>query len=182
MANPKRSERLFKIFGKVVFVVFFSLVQTSFVTALPWPWDFFNLVLSVAIFITVILSYRQGLWFAVFSGLIIDLFSFLNFGTMVCVMLLTVISVNGLFNNFFTNRSFYSLIILGFLGSVIYFILLFVFNLAFFISGAANNLDKFFTAANLYGSLWQAVFNVFLLAVLFIVFNFVSKKLKSVFY
>ncbi len=182
MINLKRSEYIFKIASNAILVIFFSMVQANFLTALPWPWNFFNLILSIAIFITVILNYYQGLWFALFSGLIIDLYSFLPFGTMTCAMLLTVIIVNSLFNNFFTNRSLYSLIILGFLGNVIYFIFFLFINLVFFTFNITNNLDIFFTAANLYGFFWQMVFTVSLLSFLFLIFNFVSKKLKSVFY
>jgi len=182
MINLKRSEYIFKIASNAILVIFFSMVQANFLTALPWPWNFFNLILSIAIFITVILNYHRGLWFALFSGLIIDLFSFLPFGTMTCAMLATVIVTNSLFNNFFTNRSLYSLIILGFLGNVIYFVFFLFINLVFFTFNITNNLDIFFTAANLYGFFWQAVFNISLLTFLFLIFNFVSKKLKSVFY
>lgn len=182
MINLKRSEYIFKIVSNTILIIFLSLVQTNFFTALPWPWNFFNLVLSIAIFITVITNYRQGLWFALFSGLIIDTFSSLPFGTMTLATLLVVITINTLFNNFFTNRSLYSLIILGFLGNIIYFIFLLLINSVLFVFGVINNLDIFFTGENIYGFLWQAIFNVFLLALLFIIFNFVSKKLKSVFY
>lgn len=182
MAKLKRSEYIFKIISNAVLVIFFSIVQTNLLVSLPWPWNFFNLILSIVIFVTVVLSYHRGLWFALFSGLIIDLFSFLPFGTMTLAMLLTVIIINNLFNNFFTNRSLYSLIILGFLGNIVYFAFLLFINLIFFVFDITNNLDIFFTAENLYGFFWQMIFNVSLLTLLFIIFNFISKKLKSVFY
>jgi len=182
MTKLKRSEYILKIISNAVLVIFFSMVQTNLLVSLRWPWNFFNLILSIVIFITVILNYHRGLWFALFSGLIIDLFSFLPFGTMTAAMLLTVIIINGLFKNFFTNRSLYSLIILGFLGNIVYFVFFLFINLVFFVFDITNNLDIFFTPANLYGFLWQTIFNVSLLAFLFFVFNFVSKKLKSVFY
>jgi hypothetical protein len=114
--------------------------------------------------------------------LVLDLLSFSNFGAMTMAMLCAVIAVNALFNNFFTNRSFYSLIILGFLGNLIYAAALLFFNFIFFIFSLPNILDKFFTAPNLYGFLWQIFFNVLSLAILFFIFNFLSKKLKSVFF
>lgn len=178
----KRSEYLLKIFGNAFLVIFFAMLQISFFARLPWPFNYFNLILPVILFLTIILNYKLGLWFAFFIGLILDLFSSLNFGALTLSLLFTVAAVNALFNNFFTNRSFYSLIILGFLGNLIYIALLLIFNLIFFIFGAANNLSKLWAASVFFGLLWQLFFSVLLLAVLFFAFNFLSKKLKSVFY
>jgi len=182
MLKLERSRYLLKILGNASLIILFSLLQISFFTILPWPFNYFNLILSVVFFITIILNYGMGLWFAVSAGLILDLFSFLNFGTLTISLLLTVIAVNFLFDNFFTNKSLYSLIILGFLGNLVYIIILLVFNFAYFIFGINNNLNKFFTLSNFYGLLWQFFFNILLLSALFLIFNFLSKKLKSVFY
>lgn len=182
MAKFKRSKYLLKILGKIFLLIFFSLLQISFFSLFPWPFNYFNLLLPVIFFITIILSYEQGLWFAFFSGLILDLFSFSNFGTLTLAMFCVAIIINILFNNFFTNRSFYSLIILGFLGNFIYVTILSILNFIFFIFDIPNNLVQFFTMSNLCGLFWQMFFTVLSLAVLFFIFNFFSRKLKSVFY
>ncbi len=162
-------------------MILLVLFQTGFIATLPRPFNYFNLVLSILIFITVLLNFRQALWFALFSGLILDMFSFSGFGTMAVVLLLVAVILNFLFKNFFTNRSLYSLVILGFLGNAAYILFLLIFNFLFFIFGAPDNLDKFLSRANIFGLLWQIIFSVSFLAVMFLVFNFVSKKLKSVF-
>jgi len=182
MFKPKKSEYFLKIIWKSFIVIFLSLLQISFFSLLPWPFNFFNLFLPIIFFITIILDYQQGLWFAFGGGLIIDLFSFSNFGSITMAIIFAVVAINALFNNFFTNRSFYSLVILGFLGNIFYIIFLLIFNFLFFIFNLPNILDKFFTADNLYGILWQLFFSVLLLTLLFFIFNFLNKKLKSVFY
>lgn len=181
MANLKRSGRLFRVLGDALIIILFSLFQTSFIAALPWPFDYFNLTLSILIFVAVILSYRQALWFALFSGLILDLFSSLYFGTLTASLLLTAIILDALFKNFFTNRSFYSLVILGLIGNAIYNLFLLIANFVFFIFGAGNNLFKFASRDNLLGLGAEIIFSVSFLAVMFLAFNFLSKRLKSVF-
>lgn len=182
MPKFERSGRFLKFFWGAVFVILVSLVQAGFLSVLPWPANYLNLVLSAAIFITFAIEYRQGLWFSFFAGLIIDLFSYLPFGSFSAILLATVIAVNALFNNFFTNKSLYSLIFLGLLGSLIYTTALLFFNFSFFIVGLPNNLDIFFAANNLLGLAWQIAFNIALLVVSFFVFNFFNKKFKKAFY
>lgn len=181
MAQATRLGDVLKVFGDALAVVFFSLVQTSFIVVFPWPFNYFNLVLSLLIFFTVIINYRRALWFALITGFILDLFSSSLFGTLTITMIFTAIILNALFKNFFTNRSFYSLIILGLIGNAVYDLLLLAFNFLFFVFGVANNLEKFLSSDNIFGLGWQAVFNLCFLAIMFFSFNFLSKKMKSVF-
>ncbi|MBU1146443.1 hypothetical protein KKD80_02770 [Patescibacteria group bacterium] len=180
----KKFERVgdfLKILGKAAATVFLVLFQISFIAALPWPGNYFNLVLVILIFITVIFNFHQALWFGLFSGFLIDMFSLSGFGTIAAISILVVIILNFLFKNFFTNRSLYSLMILGLIGNVIYILSLLLFNFSFFIFGGTDSLLKFFSRANILGLLWQIMFSVLFLMVMFLAFNFLSKKLKSVF-
>jgi cell shape-determining protein MreD len=178
MPKLKNFEYFFRIFWSGLCIIILGTIQVGFFSALPRPFNYFNLILSAAVFITFALDYGKGLWFAFFSGLIIDLFSYLPFGTMTFLMMITVVSVNALFNNFFTNRSLYSLISLGVLANLIYAAGLLFFNFIFFVLGTANNLEKFLSAPNILGMLWQSVFGIGLLLILFFSFTFLSKKLK----
>ncbi len=170
----KRSEYLLKILGGIFLIIFFAILQTSFFPLLPYPFNYFNLILPIIFFITVILNYRDGLWFALCAGIIIDFFSFLNFGALTLSMLAAVVFINWLFSNFFTNRSFYSLIILGFLGNLIYIAGLLFLNFVFFILDTNTALAHFLTLSNFFRLLWQILFNVLLLTILFfgILYNF----------
>lgn len=182
MSNFQYSEFLLKVFGKIFFIFFLSLFQMSFLSVMPWPLNYLNLILSIIFFVAIILDYWQGLWLALFFGLILDFFSFFHFGTITIVILITLIIIEFLFKNFFTNKSLYSLIVLGFLGNIIYATGLLVFNFLYFIFNVSNGLNKFLTSTNIYGLFWQMIFNVCILFILFLVYNFLSKKLKSVFY
>jgi cell shape-determining protein MreD len=181
MAQTARLGYFFKIFGEVLAVILFSLVQASFLAALPRPFDYFNLVLSLLIFLTIIINFRQALWFAIIAGFILDSFSLSSFGALTVTMLITAVILNALFKNFFTNRSFYSLLILGLMGNVIYDLLLLIFNFVFFIFGIQNNLENFLGINNISGLGWQIIFNFCFLAIMFWSFNFLSKRMKSVF-
>lgn len=181
MKKLERFGYLFKIFGKAAAIILLALFQISFISILPWPFNYFNFVLSVLIFIVVIFDFRQALWFALFSGLILDIFSLSIFGTIAVIMILVAVIVNFLFRNFFTNRSLYSLVILGLIGNGIYILSLLISNFLFFIFGATDNLEKFFSGDNIFGLGWQIIFSVLFLAIMFLMFNFLSKRLKSVF-
>ena len=181
MKNFERFGRLLKIFGKILAIILLAIFQASFIAALPWPLNYFNLVLSVLVFITVILDFNQALWFALCAGLILDAFSFSSFGTLAAILILVALILNFLFKNFFTNRSLYSLVILGLIGNGIYILSLLIFNFLFFVFGASDNLEKFFSGDNVFGLIWQIFFGIISLATMFILFNFLSKKLKSVF-
>ncbi len=150
--------------------------------ALPWPFDYLNIVFLAGVFITFAIGYSQGLWFAFFCGLAMDFFSYLPFGTMTLLQVLSVIAINFMFINFFTNRSLYSLIFLGFLGNIIYIIGLLTFNFIFFVLNLNNNLDKFLLWPNLAGLMWQILFSVIVLGISFFVFSFFGKKIKKIFY
>lgn len=182
MQKSKRSGYPLKILGSGLLIIFFSALQTGFFPALRWPLNYFNLVLLVGIFMTFAVGYNKALIFVFISGIALDFFSYFPFGTMAIVAMITIFSVNAMLNNFFTNRSFYSLIFLGFLGNMTYIFCLFFLNLLFFLLDLTNSFDKFFVKTNLLGMLWQIIFTVFSLACLFFIFNFMSKKLKSTFY
>ncbi len=181
MKKIERLGYLFKIISRAVAVCLLALFQISFIAILPWPLNYFNLILSTLIFITTIFNFSQALWFALFAGLIIDEFSFSGFGTMAAILIIVATAINFLFRNFFTNRSLYSLVILGLIGNGVYILSLLIFNFLFFILGAAESLEKFFSYDNIWGLGWQMIFNVLFLTIIFLALNFLSKKLKSVF-
>jgi rod shape-determining protein MreD len=156
------------------------VLQISFFPLLNYPANNLNIVLTVVIFITVILSYRLGFFWAVLSGIIIDLYSINSFGIVTLALVATVLGINILFDNFFTNRSFYSLLILGLIGTVLYnFIILILKFIFYFLK--INNLSPSLNHFWFYDFFWQMILNLVLISVIFLFFNSLSKKLKSVF-
>jgi len=99
---------------------------------------FVNLILTVSLFILVIFNMNLGTQFFIVSVVLSDLTSgsFLLMHLIGGIMVLML--MNWLFESFFTNRSYYSLIAIGFLGWSIYYLIVFIATLTirFFDSSA----------------------------------------------
>lgn len=107
-----------KIF--INFILFFSIVilQFSFVKVLPSPVNNLNIILTFLILVTII-NYKKALYFAVFFGIVSDIYSLRGFGISLLSYLFLVLAVNFLYNNVFTNRSIISLATLCMLGTLV---------------------------------------------------------------
>lgn len=166
-----------KILLNLLAVLILGIIQVSFLTTWPPPINALNLILSLVIFLGVIVDYRRSLVLAFAGGLFLDLFSFNTFGLVTLAMILVAITVNFLFNEIFTNRSLYSLLILGSTGILIYNILITVGNFFahFFGFGLAVSLDWIYFS----GLAWQLFLNVLILTIIFFIFHFSTGRLKA---
>jgi cell shape-determining protein MreD len=166
---------MIKVITDMAIILIFSIVQVSFLTTWPVPISSLNLFLSLVIFIAVIINYHRSLLWAFVGGLFLELYSSLNFGITSLSLILTAILINFLFSNFFTNRSFYSLIILGFIGSVFYSLVIIFLGVAF---GSNISLTDFsFT----FQFVWQPFLNVLILGIIFLTYHFSTGRLKHIF-
>ncbi len=156
------------------------LIQISFLPFLSQPLNQLNLILTLIIFFTLIINKQLALWLAFGSGLILDLFSNLPFGSLTLSLLITVSLVNFLSDNFFARRSSYSLALLGIIGTISYEIFILLANLINYFVGQ-NRLTDFINLQSLYNLIWQIFLNLTLLILLLLVINFISRKLRSVF-
>ena len=163
---------------QIISLIILIVVQVSFLTTWPWPVNSLNLILSLAIFLTVIINYSKGLYFVVGAGLLLELYSSLPFGTTTLSLLITVIAVNLLFSNFFTNRSFYSLIILGLIGTYIYNLLILSLNFLGLIVGLSNSFLSLNFGTRFF---WQPLFNLLILGIIFFSYNISTGRLKNIF-
>lgn len=170
----------FRFLADTGIIVLLIAAQVSFLTVWPEPISRINLVLTFIIFITVILSYRRALLWALVAGIILDMYSLRSFGILSVSLVTTVVFINLLFNHFFTNRSYLSLIVLSVAGTALF---LLVFTLLDFLSSllALSVLSSSFDRAFLSNASWQIGLNTVLAVVLFYAFNFISQRAKSVF-
>lgn len=170
----------FKIILNILLVIILALIQFSLISGLPAGLENLNLVLVVLIFALSLYSLESALWQAVGVGLILDIFSFLPFGVFLVSLFLSCLAANFLLVNFFTNRSFYSFLALTAITSFFYGL---IFNLInhFF---QFDLVEKTFFIFN--PSFWQAfvfqmIFNLISVIIIFYMVNFLSKKLKPAF-
>ncbi len=141
-------------------------------TALPAPINYLNVVLAVIIFMGIMIDYPISLWLAFGSGIILDIYFSGTFGIITFSQIFTVIIIKFIFDNFFTNRSLYSLIILGIFAELIYYTIFSSINFLF---------SRIYFIPTLYEILWEIILGAGFLILLFSIINFTSKKFKSVF-
>jgi rod shape-determining protein MreD len=155
-----------------------GLIQVSFLTTWPVPVCSLNLILCLVIFITVIISYEKGLYLAFGSGLFLELYSALPFGLTSLGLLVMVVLTNQLFKNFFTNRSFYSLVILGFIATFLYNFIVLALSLIFVVFGFKFSFAVYDFRLNFF---WQPLLNVLILSIFFFTYYLSTGRIKNLF-
>ncbi|MDD3711214.1 MAG: hypothetical protein PHP37_01260 [Patescibacteria group bacterium] len=120
------------IFIKIFFlVIVVLLIQGSVLNSFSNIISRFNLFLFLVIWLFIFYNFRNSLYFALMSGIILDIFSFYPFGIFTISFLLMVVLADFVWNNFFTNRSIYSFLALSFILSIFYnlflYLILFLF-------------------------------------------------------
>lgn len=159
-------------------VILIGIVQVSFLTTWPSPVSSLNILLTLVIFLAVIINYHQSLIWAFGGGLFLELYSGQQFGVTSISLMLTVIIVNLLFTNVFTNRSYYSLMILGYLGTVAYGLIGIIAALLIF---QASVRDIVSMTSLIFTFVWQPIFNLIILTIIFFSFYLSTGRLKNFF-
>lgn len=162
-----------------ILLIFAALFQISFLNNQVIFLKEFNLILILIIFVSL-LDYKYGLYCIFFSVSILELYSPYPFGLLFFSYFFTFLAVIWLFRNFFTNKSLYSLIIIGLLGILCYNTLLYTLNEAFFLLNISKisiilNTRYFIDLA------CQVICNLISLSILFIFFRTISKRMRAVF-
>ncbi len=148
-------------------------------TTWPVPISSLNLIFCIVLFITVMIGYEKGLIWAFFCGLFLSFYSAMPYGATLLSLVLSVIITDILYKNFFTNRSLYSLAILGFIGTLVYNFILLIYISIFTIFGFSFSF-AFYDIKLLY--LWQPLMNVIILWTIFFIFFTTSGRLKNYFH
>lgn len=169
-----------KIVIQVILIVLVLALQLSLINNLPPPFNNFNLCLSLIIFISIIFSYRLAIIWVLSLGFALDGLLVAPFGLHLVSLFLTVVLVRILFVNLFTNKSIYTILTQGLIGTVAYGILLSVFSWGLFYF-KVSDLPLMISWSRIYQLGWEIIFNLIFLAILFFVLWFLSNKLKPQF-
>lgn len=167
-----------KIITNILLIIGLGAWQVSFISGLPGLLGSFNLVLVILIFILGFGGFNLAIWWSVGVGFILEIFSFLPFGTQLITLSLTIVIANWLLNYFFTNRSLYSFLALVTLATIAYELII---NFILLIFTAA---ERYFFIANI--NFWASILEQIGLSLLFTLFiyyliHFLGKNLKPVF-
>ena len=148
------------------------IIQVSFLPVWPLPVKALNLVLTLLIFFTLILPYRQALGLAFSAGLMLELYSLSFFGLVTLSFLLTVELVYFLFKHFFTNRSLYAFVGLALAGSLSYNLIFYLGHFLFYFFGGPAG-PQLFSPPYLF---WQLGLNSLIFMIIFFVFQLTNRQ------
>jgi len=172
------AKRIGKIIILIIILSFLTLLQFSFITALPDPFRQLNLVLVALIFILFFLDWRVALLSGLIIGFWLDVLSFHFFGLYLIIILSTLFLARGILKNWLTNRSFYTLIALMVCSTIFYNFLLAL--ILYLISANYNTL--FFMQARFWITVfYQCAWSFLAALVLFNLATLGSKRIKPFF-
>lgn len=162
----------------LIAIIFFLTLQTAYLQGFNLFWASFNLFLIFLVLVLFVGNFKNALIFAILSGLILDIYSSLPFGLYLVVLFLTVLILQPLVLNFFTNHSLYSLLALNIIGVVVY-------NFLFWLAGSFLYLigrnDFSFSSSFWLGVGWQLVIALAVASFIFYFLNKNSRLFKPIF-
>jgi len=165
----------YKILLSIIAIITLIIIQVTFLGSFSAYWSNFNLALAILVILLFFLDFPMIMFFAVTAGFMLDLYSALPFGIFMLSFFTAALTAEFLLFNFFTNRSFYSVVFLG-LAAVL------AFNAAFLtLSGLTYlfNLSDFYLDSSYWRQLIYQLINTWLiLIVLFLPINKLSRKFK----
>ncbi len=120
--------KFIKIFLAALIIFF---IQIAIISSWGPVFSKINLILFFLIFTFIFFDFQRSFYFALFSGIFLDIFSFYPFGIYTLVLILSLLLIDFVSSNLFTNKSIYSFLILSFLYLVFYnftvYLLIFIF-------------------------------------------------------
>jgi rod shape-determining protein MreD len=169
-----------RIFINFLLIIGLVLLQISLVNGLPVIFKNINLIIIALVFILGLGSFNLAFWWAVGSGFLLDLFSFMPFGINLFCLLTALLLVNFLLTNFFTNRSLYSFLVLNFFYTLIFRFFLITSNYladSFVKKDFAINYNLNFFI----DELSALILNFIIVVIVFYLLSFLSSRFKPVF-
>lgn len=171
----------YKILINIFFILTLLIFQLSFIGGLPFYLDQINFFFIVLIFILSLAGFKYAFWWSVFIGFFLDIISFGLFGVYLFSYLITIIIINYLYKNYFTDRSLYSFSVLITIAlvfnQIIFKIIFYIFNPSFAISNDFFLFDKIFWL----NILFDLIVNFIAVFILFYFVNFLFSRLRPVF-
>lgn len=170
--------------NKKVFVILISILitiwQISFLYEFNYLKEHLNLVLVIAILLVVISSSKNWFIFALFAGLVLDLYSAFNFGIITVALLTTTFIINILFRKLITQKSIYSLLIVIIVGTIVYNFIIYSFtNVLYWLDW--NFLTIAFSTSFLYQIFGQILLHSSVIIIFWILVKSIKKQIKSQF-
>ena len=159
-------------------IIFLVMIQSSFFSNSQFWLNNIQLVFLFLLLLLLLSSYSFIfiLKWAVFAGILMDMFSQFTFGTYTIALVLTQFLIYFLFQRFFTNKSYYSLIVLVTSGTLFFNFFLIISSL-FFQTINVNLFGIEFGGSLIFSILFQLLINLFISTIAFRIFKSFSPSL-----
>lgn len=170
-------KRLIKFILSLIstFIVFFA--HSFIFLTMPFPFSQINLVFIAVILMVVWYEAGWVVWYAFILFLLLDFYSALPFGITLFSGTMATLIIFYLYLNIFTNKSWYGVSALAFLGlmvfRLIYIILMFLDSLVFGKESGTISPD-FFSLIS-----WEVFLTTITLGIIFILLTKFTKRLNS---
>jgi len=166
-----------KIF-QIIATILASLIQISFLSLFP-NLLFLNLILAIGILLLFYDSHFLYI-FLLISGIIIDFYSILPFPIITFSLFIAILFLRILSQNVFTNRSLYSLFLMGIIGTIIYNIILIIFVYLTYLL-RLSDFSFLFDKELIYNIIWQVFACLLFLTGAWFFISFLKSRFKKTF-
>ena len=172
---------MIKLTKHILLIVILSVAQMTVIPAGSTYLGGFNVILTVLIFVCVAYKFSLGVLYAFILGFILDLYSILPFGAITIAFLATLCVIRFISINLLTNKSFYALIGLNLAATVVYSSIIYLYQIVFYLYETGE-----FIIARIFSNFsadvfHQAIYNLSLTVILFMIFHFTSRRFNAVF-
>ena len=169
-----------KILSFIVVIIIVTAIDVAFLPSLGPLFISLNLTLSLALYLMIIVNREYSLILFVFSAVLAGITGSQLMFTPIIIGVFVLLLIDWLFESFFTNRSYYTLLALGLIGWFAYYLLfgLVVLSMSAFSTGSIlPRISLAYIATTFFG----AIFLLLILSSSYIFTTLFSKKFKSYF-
>ncbi len=169
------------MFKKAIYfllIVLTVLWQMSFLYEFSFFRNYINIILILLVLITMTINYKSGLWFAVISGILLDIYSPFIFGVLTISLIVPVSLSYFLLRGYFARKSTYSLLLVMAISTLAYHLLQWGLSNVLFLFGASE-IKIIITPQFVYTVIGQTIMHSIILLLLYLVFKFLTRKIKS---
>ncbi|MBI4652919.1 hypothetical protein HY750_01565 [Candidatus Kuenenbacteria bacterium] len=167
-----------KIFCYTLLIILISIFQMSFLSHFDFLKNI-NLLLIIIIFTTAT-NYPLSLIGAIVGGFLLDIYSNFQFGSSIISLVLTVIIIKNIFNNYFSKHHFFTYPVIGFIGVLSYNFILALF-ISFFYLIKINEFNFILDKVYLINLIWQIILSIICIILLDLLTILIYTKLKKFF-
>lgn len=104
----------------VILFVLIALWQISFLQEFSIFRNYSQLILVISVIFIIFGKLKNGIWFSIIVGLILDMYSTFGFFHITIALLTAITSIHFIFKKLLSRKTIYSIIIVMFISTIIY--------------------------------------------------------------